>query len=135
MPTDNFLLRKLLALNSGTSLYTDDGELQGQSHGISFDFLNDDVETLDRKFRQLNTLRLSALPEEPSLVDLSREVELNPLKVMQLLKAAGFGDFSLNATVPTDACDFVRRYIKVDLPPTTSDFIDLAIQAGTGSGA
>lgn len=55
---DERRLRRLLAMRCGIrNLYTDDGEMSGQEHGLSFDFMRDTVEDLDAKLLALNLAR------------------------------------------------------------------------------
>lgn len=58
MTADERNLRYLLAWRVGMpNTYYDDGEAQGQEHGISIDFLRDPVADIDAKLRALNVAR------------------------------------------------------------------------------
>jgi len=51
-------LRRLLAQRVGMPhTYYDDGEAQGQEHGISIDFMREPVADIDAKLRALNVAR------------------------------------------------------------------------------
>jgi hypothetical protein len=51
-------LRHLLAVRVGMPhTYYDDGEAQGQEHGITIDFMRDPVADIDAKLRALNVKR------------------------------------------------------------------------------
>ena len=51
-------LRRLLAMRVGMPhTYHDDGEAQGQEHGISIDFMRESVNDIDAKLRALNFAR------------------------------------------------------------------------------
>ena len=59
-------LRRLLALRVGMPhAYYDDGEAQGQEHGISIDFMREPVAGIDAKLRALNVARLEVRPLPP----------------------------------------------------------------------
>jgi hypothetical protein len=56
--SDERHLRRLLAVRVGMPhTYYDDGEAQGQEHGISIDFLREPVADIDAKLRALNVAR------------------------------------------------------------------------------
>jgi hypothetical protein len=51
-------LRRLLAVRVGMPhTYYDDGEAQGQEHGITIDFMREPVADIDAKLRALNVAR------------------------------------------------------------------------------
>ena len=55
---DERYLRRLLAVRSGIfGAYFDDGEAQGQEHGIVIDFMREPVADIDAKLRALNVAR------------------------------------------------------------------------------
>ena len=55
---DERQLRRLLALRVGMpGAYYDDGEAQGQEHGIMIDFMRESVAEIDTKLRSLNLIR------------------------------------------------------------------------------
>ena len=57
---DERYLRRLLAHRIGMPhAYYDDGEAQGQEHGISIDFMRDPVADIDAKLMALNVARCS----------------------------------------------------------------------------
>lgn len=63
MPTsaDERYLRRLLALRAAMlHTYYDDGEAQGQEHGIVIDFMREPVADIDAKLRALNVARAIA---------------------------------------------------------------------------
>ena len=65
-------LRRLLAGRVGMPhTYYDDGEAQGQEHGISIDFMREPVADIDAKLRALNVARFECLPrrEPPNVAD------------------------------------------------------------------
>lgn len=54
-------LRRLLAVRAAMPhIYMDDGEAQGQEHGITIDFMREPVEDIDAKLRALNIARHEA---------------------------------------------------------------------------
>lgn len=54
-------LRRMLASYAGIPhMYRDDGEAQGQQHGINIDFMRDSVESIERKLFDLGVIRLTA---------------------------------------------------------------------------
>lgn len=54
-------LRRLLAVRVAMpGSYYDDGEAQGQEHGISIDFMREPVADIDAKLRALNVARAEA---------------------------------------------------------------------------
>ena len=56
--TNERYLRRLLALRVGMPhAYFDDGEAQGQEHGIVIDFMRESVADIDAKLRALNVAR------------------------------------------------------------------------------
>lgn len=70
MPTsaDERYLRRLLARRVGMpQTYYDDGEAQGQEHGIVIDFMREPVADIDAKLRALNVARFevrrTAMPQ------------------------------------------------------------------------
>ena len=55
---DERYLRRLLARHAAMPhTYYDDGEAQGQEHGIVIDFMRDPVDYIDAKLRALNVAR------------------------------------------------------------------------------
>lgn len=59
------ILRRMLAARVGMpNTYFDDGEAQGQEHGISIDFMRDSIEDLDVKMWALNVARNKASQEQ-----------------------------------------------------------------------
>lgn len=55
---DERYLRRLLAVRVGMPhTYYDDGEAQGQEHGIFIDFMREPVADIDAKLRALNVAR------------------------------------------------------------------------------
>ena len=64
--SDERYLRRLLAYRVNMPhTYFDDGEAQGQEHGISIDFMRDSVADIDAKLRALNVAR-AAVPAVPA---------------------------------------------------------------------
>jgi len=60
-------LRSLLAVRVAMPhTYYDDGEAQGQQHGISIDFMREPVADIDAKLRALNVARLECATAPPA---------------------------------------------------------------------
>jgi hypothetical protein len=63
-------LRRLLAQRVGMPhTYYDDGEAQGQEHGITIDFMREPVADIDAKLRALNVARAENVFKLPPQVD------------------------------------------------------------------
>lgn len=145
-------LRKLLALRSGLPCqYLDDGEFQGQSHGLHFDFLNDEISDLEKKFLELNKRKFSELQDlwtaEVPTVDGTYWCKSpgKPLFLTTLTDLAdGLKPYGAVLTTAQDdgiisLSDFLQSnpgclWSKLVLPPSV-DVIDLATISGVGSGA
>lgn len=64
---DERYLRRLLAGRVAMPhTYTDDGEAQGQEHGISIDFMREPVADIDAKLRALNVARMECAAAKPT---------------------------------------------------------------------
>ena len=59
---ERHLRRMLAARVAMPHTYYDDGEAQGQEHGISIDFMREPVADIDAKLRALNVARMECLP-------------------------------------------------------------------------
>lgn len=55
---DERRLRRMLAMRTGIShMYADDGEMQGEEHGISIDFMREPVADIEAKLVSINLAR------------------------------------------------------------------------------
>ena len=64
---DERYLRRLLAARVAMPhTYMDDGEAQGQEHGISIDFMREPVADIDAKLRALNVARMECATAKPA---------------------------------------------------------------------
>lgn len=59
-PDERYLRRLLASWVAIPCMYCDDGEAQGQQHGIVIDFMREPVADIDAKLRALNMARLRA---------------------------------------------------------------------------
>ncbi len=60
-PDERALRRLLAARVAMAGAYYDDGEAQGQEHGISIDFMREPVADIDAKLRALNVARAECM--------------------------------------------------------------------------